>query len=69
MTEFDLHLLNRIEVAAVAPDVGDLHELSDGGGDPAQGLARPCRVEGQGVWLSQMNPMSWGFDDHPANLE
>lgn len=64
-----LHLLNRVEVAAVAPNVGNLHELSDGGGDPAQRLARPRRVEGEGVGLPQVNPMCWGLNDNTANLK
>ena len=35
----DLHLLNGVEEAAVASDVRNVQELSDGGGDRGQRLA------------------------------
>ena len=64
----DLHLLCWVEEAAVAPDVGDVHELRDGRRDRAQRLAGPRRVEGQRVRLSQVDPMSWSLDYHSCYL-
>ena len=64
----DLHLLNGVEEAAVASDVRNVQELSDGGGDRGQRLAWPRWVEGQSVGLAKVEAVGRSLDDDSRHL-